>query len=138
MMRSNLLDIYSFLFSRTRALKLNRFLFDAAIRGMGLLNYKTTAVSGEHHFLRAYLSLCSHPTVIDVGANEGAYSADIWVVNKDARVFAFEPHPETYLRLLSRTSGIEQMMAVNAACGSAPGRLGCRPTRSRRDLVPGP
>jgi FkbM family methyltransferase len=121
--RSSLLDFYAFLFSRTRARKLNRFLFDASIRGMGLLNYKTSVVSGERHFLNEYLSLCPHPTIVDVGANEGAYSADIWKVNKDAQVFAFEPHPETYRRLVSRTSGIEKMMAFNAACGSGAGRL---------------
>jgi FkbM family methyltransferase len=125
MIRSVLLDIYAFLFSRTYFSKLNNWLFDASIRGLGVLNYKNQVVSGEHHFLKKYLSSCQNPTVVDVGANEGQYSADVWAVNGDAHVFAFEPHPGTYSRLLSHASrmGIERMTAINAACGSASGQL---------------
>jgi FkbM family methyltransferase len=121
--RSVLLNIYTFLFSRTYFLNLNSLLYDASIRGLGVLNYKNDVVSGEHHFLKEYLSSCQDPTVFDVGANEGLYSADVWAVNRDAHVFAFEPHPETYSRLLSRASAIEKMTAVNAACGSTAGQL---------------
>lgn len=123
LIRSVLLDIYAFVFSRKYFCKLNRWLFDASIRGLGILNYKNDVVSGERHFLRKYLSSCENPTVVDVGANEGSYSTDVWAANGDAHVFAFEPHPETYKRLLLHSSEKENMTAINAACGSAAGQL---------------
>jgi FkbM family methyltransferase len=102
---------------------LNRLFFDASIRGLGLLNYKDEVVTGEQHFLRKYLTSRRNPLVFDVGANEGAYCADVWAVNRDAHVFAFEPHPETYKRLSLRASETEKMTSVNAACGSKAGTL---------------
>ena len=123
MIRSVFLGFYAFLFSRTRFFKWNQLLFDASLRGLGVLNYKNDIVSGERHFLQSYLPSCHHPVVVDVGANEGAYCAGVLAVNKAAHVFAFEPHPETYKRLLSRASGIETMTPVNAACGSSAGRV---------------
>jgi FkbM family methyltransferase len=121
--RSVLLDIYAFVFARKYFFKLNRFFFDASIRGLGILNYKNNVVSGEHHFLKKYLSSCQNPTVVDVGANEGVYSVDVWAVNRDAHVFAFEPHPQTYARLLAYSSGQKNITAINAACGSEAGQL---------------
>lgn len=123
MIRSVLLDIYAFLFSRRHFQKLNRWLFAASIRGLGVLNYKNDIVSGEYHFLKEHLSGYQEPTIFDVGANEGSYTKDILSVNRNAQVFAFEPHPETYRRLSSNLAGINGVTTVNAACGSAPGRL---------------
>lgn len=123
MIRSILLDIYAFVFSRTYFVKWNRWLFNASIRGLGILNFKNDVVSGEHHFLKKYLSSCQNPTVVDVGANEGLFSADVWAVNRDAHVFAFEPHPQTYARLLAHSSGQKNFTAINAACGSEAGQL---------------
>jgi FkbM family methyltransferase len=80
-------------------------------------------VSGEHYFLKQCLSSYQNPTVIDVGANEGLYCADVRTTNKDAQVFAFEPHPETYKRLLLHSHGIKNMTSINAACGSTAGQL---------------
>jgi FkbM family methyltransferase len=121
--RTVLLDIYTFLFSRTYFVKCNRLLFDASLRGLGVLNYKNDVVSGERDFLETHLSPCHNPTVVDVGANEGLYSRDVWAVNRDAHVFAFEPHPKTFARLSSHASQAGKMTAVNAACGSAAGQL---------------
>ena len=123
MSRETLFDAYAFLFSRKVFYRLNRILFHASIRGLGILNYKNDAVSGEHHFLKEYLSSCQKPTVVDVGANEGNYIADVLATNANAQGFAFEPHPATYARLLARASGIKNLTAVNAACGSASGQL---------------
>jgi len=121
--RSLLLDIYASVFSRTYLYKLNNFLFDASVRGLGILNYKNDVISGEHHFLKQYLSSCQNPIVLDVGANEGLYSKDVWAANRDAHVVAFEPHPKTYTRLLLNSSGQENITTINAACGSEAGQL---------------
>jgi FkbM family methyltransferase len=122
-LRSQLLDIYTFLFSRKSFHAFNRALFGASARGLGLLNYQNDTVSGEAHFLDTYLARYEEPTVLDVGANEGKYSSAVLHSNKRARIFAFEPHPQTYQRLVNRMSGSEKVVAINAACGSAPGRL---------------
>jgi FkbM family methyltransferase len=122
-LRLVLFDIYAFLFSRKSFYRWNRGLFHASIRGLGLLNYKDDAESGERRFLSEHLSSCEKPTVLDVGANEGSYAKAILAVNKNAQVFAFEPHPETYRRLLSHAAANNGITAINAACGSAPGQM---------------
>lgn len=45
------------------------------------------------------LSGVTHPTVFDVGANVGAYTASVQAVNPSALVYAFEPHPRNIERL---------------------------------------
>jgi FkbM family methyltransferase len=62
------------------------------------------------------------PTVVDVGANVGDYSSMVLEARKYARVFAFEPHPETFKRLTARLSA-GNFVATNAACGGVPGKL---------------
>lgn len=88
-----------------------------------MMNFQNYVVSGEKHFLREQLSSFKAPTVIDVGANEGKYTTAVLEANAGTRIFAFEPHPITYGRLLRCTSNNERVTAINAACGSSPGRL---------------
>jgi len=123
MTRSDLFDIYAFLFARKSFYRFNRGLFHASIRGLGLINFKDDVVSGERHFLKRFLSQLRGPTVFDVGANEGSYTKAVLAANRSAQVFAFEPHPATYGRLALFSSGIENITAINAACGSASGQM---------------
>lgn len=118
---STLFDIYSLLLSRKRFYKINRALFHASARGMGILNYKNTIVSGERAFLRKYLGPLASPTVVDVGANEGNYCDSIYSANPASRVIAFEPHPNTFARLASRLSHRPGFIGVNAACAGRSG-----------------
>ncbi len=118
-----LLDLYAQFFARKSLYRFNRMLFHASMRGMGILNYKSAALSGEQRFLRDYVAKRDAPVIFDVGANEGSYAADVLAENPRARIFAFEPHPRTYTRLSKRMSGHTNVMAVNAGCGSATGRL---------------
>jgi FkbM family methyltransferase len=117
------LQVYAFLFARKFFYRINRFLFHASLRGLGILNYANDVASGERHFLRNYLSSLQQPTVVDVGANEGSYVIDIMAMQASAKIFAFEPHPVTYRRLLSKTAGFKNLTPVNAACGSACAQL---------------
>ncbi len=123
MLRAVLYDFYAFLFSRSYFYRFNRGLHHASLRGLGVLNYKNDVVSGERRFMRKTLALSETPTVVDVGANEGDYSSAAFEANKNARVFAFEPHPETYKRLSSRLSSTQNFSATNAACGSVSGNF---------------
>jgi FkbM family methyltransferase len=118
-----LYDFYAFLFSRSYFYKFNRGLHHASLRGLGVINYKNDVVSGERRFIRKLLCSLEGPTVVDVGANEGDYSSAVLRANKNTRVFAFEPHPETFARLSSRLSSARNVVATNLACGSSPSRL---------------
>lgn len=102
---------------------MNRGLFHAAARGMGVLNYKNDVVSGERRFLQDVLGRIESPIVFDVGANEGDYTDMVLKVNRGARVVSFEPHPLTYARLRSRFSGTAAVTAVNSGCGEIPGEF---------------
>jgi FkbM family methyltransferase len=123
MSRADLLDAYSFLFARKPFYTMNRWLFHASARGLGILNWKNAVASGERNFLRTYLGKIDNPVVVDFGANEGDYSADVLGFAKSGRVFAFEPNPATYSRLFARSRELKSLTPVNAACGSSPGRL---------------
>ena len=116
-------DLFAFLFSRSYFYKFNRALHHASLRGLGVLNYKDVVVSGERRFMERCLSSSAMPTVVDVGANVGDYSSMVLETRKDARVYAFEPHPETFKRLTARLSSADKFVATNAACGGAPGKL---------------
>lgn len=83
--------------------RLNYLLFELSLRGFGLLNYESTARSGEDHFIRRVLPRVitdGQPVMLDVGANEGHYSETLKAAFPGARVIAFEPHPATYQRLV--------------------------------------
>jgi FkbM family methyltransferase len=116
-------DLYAFLFSRSYFYRFNRALHHASLRGLGVLNYKNVVVSGERRFMERCLSSSEAPTVVDVGANVGDYSAMVLEARKNAIVFAFEPHPETFNRLTARLSSTSNFVATNAACGGGPGKL---------------
>lgn len=123
MLRAVLYDFYAFLFSRTYFYRFNRGLHHASLRGLGVLNYKDDVMSGERCFMKETLGLLEAPIVVDVGANDGDYSSAVMEVNGRARIFAFEPHPETYKRLSSRMSSAQNFIAVNSACGSVSGNF---------------
>ena len=49
-----IIDIYVFLFARIRFLKFNKLLYRLSLAGMGILNYKTSKVSGEKAFIEKF------------------------------------------------------------------------------------
>ena len=107
---------YPYVFARPRFQKLNRFLFECAARGLGILNYENGTVSGENYFLKKILTGNTRPVVIDIGANEGVYAEAVRRFHPNATVFALEPHPETFKRLARRAEQLG-FIAVNVGCG---------------------
>jgi FkbM family methyltransferase len=67
---------------------------------MGILNFESGDVSGENAFLSMYLKEKPNPIVFDVGANKGNYSKKVFTFNPKATVYAFEPHPLIFKRLV--------------------------------------
>jgi FkbM family methyltransferase len=72
-------------------------------------------------FLRQCLKDKDNPVVLDVGANDGGYSRDIVAINPSATVFAFEPHPLTFERLVSNIEAHKNIRPFNYAVGDRPG-----------------
>jgi FkbM family methyltransferase len=96
--------VYAFLFGKKIFTKFNKFLYHLSLRGLGVLNYRNTYLTGENHWIKNFLKNKNPVTIIDVGANIGRYSKEILTVCPNACLFAFEPHPKTYVAL---TNNIE-------------------------------
>jgi FkbM family methyltransferase len=87
------------------------------------MNYGDMDATGESRFIRRLVKRLwkdrigpNAPIVFDVGANTGAFSRMITEACPEARVFAFEPHPKTFIRLLRGSlPGVE---CINSAVGS--------------------
>lgn len=116
---------YRRLFAHERWYRLNLFVHELSLHGLGILNYEDDAVSGELHFIKRALagggSEKREQVVLDVGANEGNYSTRVKQISANARVFAFEPHPVTYKRTAAAASK-HDFVAINAGCGETNGK----------------
>lgn len=120
-MKSSLLKFYRVLFGRKIFFGMNRLLFRFSLTGMGILNYENYKVSGERAFLSKKLDQSPGAVVIDVGANAGDYVKSVLEINRDALVYAFEPHPGTYARLRENLAG-RNARAFNLAVGDVEGK----------------
>lgn len=100
--------LYKKLFVRKIFYNFYRVIFKLCLRGMGILNFEDGRVSGEISFLNKFFSNFSGlPLVIfDIGANLGNYSKLVRSFCPKALIYAFEPHPVTYLKLKQRTAGL--------------------------------
>ncbi|HKH93424.1 MAG TPA: FkbM family methyltransferase [Gemmatimonadaceae bacterium] len=117
---------YRRFFVGTRWYRLNLFIHELSLHGLGILNYEDEALSGERAALRKILASASaqsgSPVVLDVGANVGDFSRQVKAAAPSARVFAFEPHPAIFPRTqaAAKASGFE---AIHAGCGGERGHL---------------
>jgi FkbM family methyltransferase len=121
-MRELIINIYAWVFARPFFAKFNKFLFRLSLTGLGILNYKNSKISGEQSFLKNYLN-DRKGVVIDVGANEGNYSAEILNFNQSIRVYAFEPHPVTFGRLVEKFKSNKKISVINKGMSSVTGTL---------------
>lgn len=94
-------ELYGYLFAKKIFKKLNMFLYQISLRGLGILNYQSSYLTGEKVWLKNYLKDRTNPVILDVGANVGDYSKNILSLNKNCTIYAFEPHPITYSKLIS-------------------------------------
>ena len=100
-MLSIVCKIYGYLFARPFFLKLNILLYHLGLRGLGILNFQSEYLQGENLWLNKFLKEKIRPVIFDVGANVGLYSQSIFKTNSEAIVYAFEPHPNTYKKLVN-------------------------------------
>ncbi|MBN8837941.1 MAG: FkbM family methyltransferase [Sphingobacteriia bacterium] len=108
--------IYVFFFTRNLFFPINKFLFKHSLYGMGILNFENDKVSGESFFIDLFLKNQPNKVIFDVGANVGNYSATLRQKGYLGQIFAFEPHPTTFIQL---TKLAEQFNfnAINSGLG---------------------
>jgi len=96
-----LLDIYTRLFAKRIFVKLNKLIFLAGARGLGMLNFKNQYQSGEIPFLKKYLSKYDSKDymILDVGANTGEFALGIFQFTKNIKITSFEPNPLAIFKL---------------------------------------
>ena len=121
-MFSFIYKVYAYIFGRSIFGKINMFLYQLSLRGLGVLNYQGEYLIGEKNWLNNYLKNKKNSIVLDVGANVGNYSKDILESNKDSIVYAFEPHPKTYKNLVSNISN-SRFKGFNLGVGDENGKL---------------
>ena len=88
----------------------------ALINNQGMFDYNNM------HFIKMLLK--NGGIFFDIGANIGSYSL-VASEQKEARIFAFEPHPSTF-RLLKENlvlNGRNNVLAQNTAVGSTEGKI---------------
>ncbi len=98
-MKKLFFDLYLFLFGRSVFYRLNKALFITGIKGMGILNYQNSYLSGEKLLIHKLKKLNGEKTIFDVGANIGNYSNLILNHIRDVTIYAFEPHPVSFKQL---------------------------------------
>jgi FkbM family methyltransferase len=115
--------IYRYLFARAVFVKWNKLLYRLSLCGLGVLNYENPRVSGELYFLKKVaLQQKSKSTIIDVGANNGDYSLMCLNLFKNVNIYSFEPHPKTFISLMSVLSG-KNVSCFNMAVSKKSGIL---------------
>lgn len=122
-MFKKILTLYRFLFARKAFYLLNKALYQMSLRGLGVLNYESHKVSGESFFLNRILDdRKKHAIVFDVGANVGNYSKEVLSMSSDLRIFAFEPHPLNYKKLLDNIDA-DNFFCFNVSVGDSNGEI---------------
>ena len=121
-MLAALFRVFRMLFVRKRFYRFYKALYSISLRGIGVRNFESDALSGEKHFIERHISTIQGGVILDVGANVGAYSKLIRGANSVVRICAFEPHPKTYLKLTGNLAALN-VETYNVAVGSESGRL---------------
>ncbi len=106
-------DSYARAFARPSFARLNKALVYLGARGLGVYNLSSSALSGEDYLLHR-LAATPPATVFDIGANEGDYVESVHKAFPSATIYAFEPHPRTFVRLQERTGSTAK--CFNLAC----------------------
>ncbi|MCM2357624.1 MAG: FkbM family methyltransferase [Geobacteraceae bacterium] len=117
-----ILLIHRKLFIGKRFYKFNKLLFDLSLRGLGILNFENSRVSGEDYLFQTVLAEGKNLLVMDVGANQGDYSTTLRKYCPDATIYAFEPHPATF-QLLLEEAARHNFRAFNLGFSDVAGKM---------------
>jgi FkbM family methyltransferase len=98
--------------------------FHLSLRGLGILNYEGSEVSGEGYLIDKLLPMLidhQNPIFFDIGANIGNYTRSLYNRFPNSFIHSFEPHPKTYSNLCKL--GIENTKFHNVAVGNKTGTI---------------
>jgi len=109
-------DLYFRVLSRRRLGRLNRIVLLAALRSLGILNWHNPRESGEEWLLSRLAALLADRVIVDVGANQGSWSALARRLVPTATIHAVEPNPVTFARLATQAV-VSGFTAHNTALG---------------------
>ncbi|MCO8120563.1 FkbM family methyltransferase [Stieleria sp. TO1_6] len=122
-MKRTLKTVYRQLFCNRVSYKFNNLLYECSLHGLGVMNYESSRVSGEAHFVQSalprFLGDVAAPTFVDVGANVGDYTRMLSKQFPTSRIVSIEPHPKNFTKLQQSVSS--NVTVVNAALGAEPG-----------------
>lgn len=121
-MVETIISKYAWIFGRPFFEKLNKLLLRVSLSGLGYLNYRDNKISGELAFLKMYIP-GKNGAVLDVGANDGEYSSEILRLGSNVTIYAFEPHPITFRRLLAKFSEDNKVYTINGGLSCQAGQM---------------
>lgn len=113
-------DFYAYMLGWPSLARLHKGLFYMSARALGLYNYYSPAVSGEHMIIRHCLAGVVAPVVFDIGANDGEWLAAVRCVNGLSQIHAFEPQAALADRIAATHPDVR---VNNTAVGDQPGVL---------------
>jgi FkbM family methyltransferase len=115
------LNIYRYIFCRKILNRLNYHVHRISLRGIGVLNSEGPHITGESHLLKKISESALIKTAIDVGANDGGYTKELRAYFPKAKIYAVEPHPETFKTLFAFTKK-NNILAFRQGFGSHIGK----------------
>jgi FkbM family methyltransferase len=112
------------LLARVELQPLWRTVHRAAIAGLGHMNPEARWNGEDRHLHEWGDGLAragrTRPVVLDVGANEGDFTAAVLAAAPQAEVHCFEPHPATCARLAARFAGEPRVVVQQKGVAEAP------------------
>lgn len=119
---NNLLLFLEFFFTKTYFYKINKFLYLLSVKGMGIDNKFSLVHKGDRMLLATLLKSSGKQVVIDVGANVGNYAEEVLNYNSEVELYAFEPHPKTFITLQEKAKKFG-FKTINKGCADTIGKL---------------
>ncbi len=110
--------LYKAFFARKMFYRLNKFLFNLSLRGIGVSfdGENDFVATGEDNFLRKVSAFWgTSPVVLDIGAHTGEYSNLVMKLAPQALLYAFEPSPRAFTQLEKHASK-HGYWAIKAGC----------------------
>jgi len=120
-LRTKMLRGWRKLAARPSFRKINQFLFEGSLHGLGILNFQDEQISGERHFVHNLLPQYLSPngsTILDVGGNVGDYCEMMCKQFPGSNVFSFEPNPKNFQKLQKLQGAHSNLKALPFGLGS--------------------
>jgi FkbM family methyltransferase len=116
MLIDKIIKYYSIIFSNKYLSKINNLLLSISLKAKGYGLGIAMEDNGEEYFIKNVLKTHRPEICFDIGANIGEYSL---FLNKytNAKIYAFEPLPESFKKLKKMTLG-KNVICENIALGS--------------------